>query len=96
MRFATRPSCSERGCAGDPARGAELFQRQGCNLCHALRADEPMKGPFMGQIGAIRFAAPRWSSAPHRDGHHLAPMGVSSWAATSAAWERKRVTRVMP
>jgi hypothetical protein len=30
--------------------------------------------------GVMRFAAPRWSSGPHSDGHHWGPMGV--WATT--------------
>jgi len=38
---------------GDPKLGRKLFTQQGCNACHSLRVDEPMKGPFMGQIGAI-------------------------------------------
>jgi len=38
---------------GDPARGMALFTRQGCVACHTLREGEPLKGPFMGQIGSI-------------------------------------------
>ena len=32
--------------------------------------------------GVMRFAAPRWSSAPHSDGQQTGPMGVSSCADT--------------
>ncbi|HYH57154.1 MAG TPA: c-type cytochrome, partial [Anseongella sp.] len=38
---------------GDPAAGKTLFVQQGCVACHSLEKSEPMKGPFMGQIGSI-------------------------------------------
>ena len=38
---------------GDPALGEKLFTQQGCVACHSLKKSEPMKGPFMGQIGSI-------------------------------------------
>ena len=38
---------------GDPSRGRALFTSQGCIACHSLRKGEPLKGPFMGQIGSI-------------------------------------------
>lgn len=38
---------------GDAVLGEQLFARQGCVACHSLKASEPMKGPFMGQIGSI-------------------------------------------
>ncbi|MBN8823190.1 MULTISPECIES: c-type cytochrome [unclassified Spirosoma] len=38
---------------GDPAIGKSLFTQQGCIACHSLSRNEPMKGPFMGQIGSI-------------------------------------------
>ncbi|WP_149276577.1 DUF7133 domain-containing protein [Pareuzebyella sediminis] len=38
---------------GDAAKGAELFNSQGCVACHSLKTDEVMKGPFMGQVGSI-------------------------------------------
>ncbi|MFT4031091.1 MAG: HEAT repeat domain-containing protein [Siphonobacter sp.] len=38
---------------GDPALGKTLFTHQGCVACHSLSKNEPMKGPFMGQIGSI-------------------------------------------
>ncbi|MEZ4700773.1 MAG: hypothetical protein R2834_10625 [Rhodothermales bacterium] len=37
----------------DLQRGEELFTQQGCVVCHNLKRDEVMKGPFMGQIGSI-------------------------------------------
>ncbi|MDX1564569.1 MAG: NPCBM/NEW2 domain-containing protein, partial [Phycisphaeraceae bacterium] len=38
---------------GKPARGPKLFVQQGCVACHSLKASEPQKGPFLGQIGSI-------------------------------------------
>jgi putative heme-binding domain-containing protein len=38
---------------GDAALGKALFARQGCIACHSLNKGEPLKGPFMGQIGSI-------------------------------------------
>ena len=38
---------------GDPAKGREVFARQGCSVCHTTEKGQPLKGPFMGQVGAI-------------------------------------------
>lgn len=38
---------------GNPSKGAELFNSQGCIACHSISKDQVMKGPFMGQIGSI-------------------------------------------
>lgn len=38
---------------GDPAIGKKLFVQQGCVACHSIEKGEPLKGPFMGQIGSI-------------------------------------------
>ena len=38
---------------GDPAVGKTLFVQQGCVTCHSTKKGEPLKGPFMGQIGSI-------------------------------------------
>jgi putative membrane-bound dehydrogenase-like protein len=38
---------------GDPKRGAEIFTQQGCVACHTTRADEPLKGPFLGNIATL-------------------------------------------
>ncbi|QKZ15833.1 c-type cytochrome [Spirosoma sp. KUDC1026] len=38
---------------GEAAVGKTLFTQQGCVACHSLSKNEPMKGPFMGQIGSI-------------------------------------------
>lgn len=38
---------------GDPVKGKEIYDRQGCVACHSIGTDEVMKGPFMGQIGSI-------------------------------------------
>lgn len=39
--------------SGDPEKGREVFNRQGCTLCHTLNASQPLKGPYMGHIGGI-------------------------------------------
>lgn len=38
---------------GNATKGKALFTQQGCVVCHSLSSGEPLKGPFMGQIGAI-------------------------------------------
>jgi len=38
---------------GDPAKGKAIFVQQGCITCHSIKKGEPLKGPFMGQIGSI-------------------------------------------
>lgn len=38
---------------GNPALGKGIFAKQGCVACHSLNKGEPLKGPFMGQIGSI-------------------------------------------
>lgn len=38
---------------GDTVKGKALFTQQGCVACHSIRKGEPLKGPFMGQIGSI-------------------------------------------
>lgn len=38
---------------GNPADGRRLFIQQSCITCHTLDKGEALKGPFMGQIGAI-------------------------------------------
>ncbi|MFP5080633.1 hypothetical protein [Pedobacter sp. JCM 36344] len=38
---------------GDASLGKGLFTKQGCIACHSLNKSEPLKGPFMGQIGSI-------------------------------------------
>jgi len=35
---------------GDGARGELLFAQAGCNGCHTVRADEPLKGAYLGTI----------------------------------------------
>ena len=35
---------------GEVARGEQLFTQVGCNGCHTVRTDEPLKGPFLGHI----------------------------------------------
>ena len=35
---------------GDVTRGEQLFGQVGCNGCHTVRLDEPLKGPFLGHI----------------------------------------------
>jgi putative heme-binding domain-containing protein len=38
---------------GDANVGKALFVQQGCIACHSRTKGEPLKGPFMGQIGSI-------------------------------------------
>lgn len=38
---------------GDAIKGKALFASQGCLACHTIEKGQPMKGPFMGQIGSI-------------------------------------------
>ncbi|MFC4872831.1 DUF7133 domain-containing protein [Negadavirga shengliensis] len=38
---------------GDAIKGKSLFEQQGCKACHSIEKGEPMKGPYMGQIGSI-------------------------------------------
>jgi putative heme-binding domain-containing protein len=35
---------------GEVVRGEQLFAQVGCNGCHTVKADEPLKGPFLGTI----------------------------------------------
>jgi putative heme-binding domain-containing protein len=37
---------------GQVKTGEELFTRQGCVNCHTVRADEPPRGPFLGNLAA--------------------------------------------
>lgn len=39
--------------SGDTEKGREVFNRQGCMVCHTLSSSQPLKGPFMGHIGGI-------------------------------------------
>lgn len=38
---------------GDISRGEQLFTQVGCNACHTVKADEPLKGPFLGTIANV-------------------------------------------
>lgn len=38
---------------GDPKRGRELFDTQGCIACHTIDKTQALKGPYMGHIGSI-------------------------------------------
>lgn len=38
---------------GDAIKGKALFEQQGCKACHSIEKGEPMKGPYMGQVGSI-------------------------------------------
>jgi putative heme-binding domain-containing protein len=41
------------GRGGDRARGEQLFSQAGCIACHTVRSNEPMKGPFLGNIATL-------------------------------------------
>src|SRR5262245_62004586 len=47
-------------------------------------------------FGVSRLAAPRWSSAPHSDGHHLEPIGVSGSFSGSGFWPPAKSQRLTP
>lgn len=47
---------------GDPKLGEQLFTQQGCVNCHTIRADEPPKGPFLGNI-ATTYKRPELAEA---------------------------------
>lgn len=38
---------------GETSRGEQLFGQIGCNGCHTVKADEPLKGPFLGTVATI-------------------------------------------
>ncbi|MSU36915.1 MAG: heme-binding domain-containing protein [Pedosphaera sp.] len=38
---------------GGISRGEQLFSQIGCNACHTTKADEPLKGPFLGTIANV-------------------------------------------
>jgi len=38
---------------GNIKRGEKLFTQQGCIACHTTEKSQPLKGPYMGQVGAI-------------------------------------------
>src|SRR5262249_21138353 len=38
---------------GDAIRGEQLFTQVGCNACHTVKTDEPLKGPFLGSIANV-------------------------------------------
>lgn len=41
------------GLHGQPGAGEQVFTKAGCVACHTVRADDPLKGPFLGNIAAI-------------------------------------------
>ena len=38
---------------GDASRGEQIFNQVGCTGCHTVKADEPLKGPFLGTIANV-------------------------------------------
>ncbi len=42
---------------GDAKKGARLFLRQGCIACHTTSPQDPVKGPYLGDI-AVRYKRP--------------------------------------
>jgi len=38
---------------GEVSLGEQVFTRAGCVACHTVRADDALKGPFLGSIAAI-------------------------------------------
>lgn len=47
---------------GDVALGEQLFTRQACVTCHTVKADQPQKGPFLGNI-ATTYPRPALAEA---------------------------------
>lgn len=47
---------------GDVKLGEQLFKQQGCVNCHTTRADEPPRGPFLGNI-ATTYKRPELAEA---------------------------------
>jgi putative heme-binding domain-containing protein len=37
---------------GQASVGEQVFQRVGCAACHTVRIEEPLKGPYLGNIAA--------------------------------------------
>jgi putative membrane-bound dehydrogenase-like protein len=38
---------------GDVTLGEQVFQRQGCAACHTVKADQPLKGPYLGNVATL-------------------------------------------
>jgi putative membrane-bound dehydrogenase-like protein len=38
---------------GDVKIGERIYSQQNCAACHTVRADEPLRGPYLGNIGAV-------------------------------------------
>jgi putative heme-binding domain-containing protein len=38
---------------GDAKRGEQLLTQQGCIACHTVKASDPLKGPYLGNIANI-------------------------------------------
>jgi putative heme-binding domain-containing protein len=38
---------------GQVASGEQVFQRLGCVSCHTVRTEDPLKGPYLGNIATI-------------------------------------------
>lgn len=38
---------------GDALRGEQIFTQIGCGSCHTTQADEPLKGPFLGNVASL-------------------------------------------
>jgi putative heme-binding domain-containing protein len=47
---------------GDVNRGEQVFVQIGCNACHTVKADEPLKGPYLGTI-ATTYPRPALTEA---------------------------------
>ena len=47
---------------GDVIRGEQLFGQLGCSGCHTVKADEPLKGPYLGTI-ATTYRRPALAEA---------------------------------
>jgi cytochrome c2 len=65
----TGPLCAASAVSADSARGAQVFELQGCIQCHALNGVGPTTGPDLGRVADRGFtpaslAATMWNHAP--------------------------------
>ena len=66
---------------GNAQFGAQLFQTQGCVTCHTTLKDEPVKGPFLGDIAA-RYGRSEIIESILKPNAQIAQGFVTSWFET--------------
>jgi cytochrome c oxidase cbb3-type subunit III len=78
--------------AGDPGRGARIFNEKGCAGCHMVAGKGEGFGPDLSSIGARRSAA--WLRRTVRRPAESLPDGFQFLAATTASGDTIRGIRV--